>query len=122
MEIFIMHYNYPNRYLVVIKDANVYVFKYDKCEFDQTFLSFRAKKFIFIGISKVCPMTEFSGAGDKIDFDGDTIFLECQNNEYAYISGLEIFEFKTSDKIQDFISLMGNNMIPYTFAIGEKYT
>ena len=80
------------------------------------------KKIIFTGISKVCPMTEFSGAGEKIDFDGDTIFLECQNNEYAYTSGLEIFEFKTSDKNQDFISLMGNNMIPYTFAIGEKYT
>ena len=35
------------------------------------------------------------------------------------ISGLEIFKFKTDDKIIDYISLMGNNMIPYTFAVGK---
>ena len=67
-------------------------------------------------------MTEFSGAGDKIDFDGNTLLLECEDNEYVYFSGLEIFNFKTDDKIIDYISLMGNNMIPYTFAVGEKYT
>ena len=48
--------------------------------------------------------------------------LECENNEYVYISGLEIFEFKTDDKIIEYISLRGNNMIPYTFAVGEKCT
>ena len=67
-------------------------------------------------------MTEVSGAGDKIDFDGNTILLECENNDYLYLSGLEIFQFKTDDTILDYISLMGNNMIPYNFAIGEKYT
>ena len=39
-----------------------------------------------------------------------------------YISGLEIFQFKTDDKIIDCVSLMGNIMIPYIFAIGEKIT
>ena len=67
-------------------------------------------------------MTNFSAAGDKIDFGGNTLFLECEDNEYLYFSGLEIFQFKTDDKIIDYISLMGNNMVPYTFAIGEKYT
>ena len=33
-----------------------------------------------------------------------------------------MFEFKTDVKILDYISLMGNNRIPHTFAIGEKYT
>ena len=77
------------------------------------------QKHIFIGKSKFCKLTEFSSAGDKIDFDGNTILLECENNENSYISGLEIFQFKTDDKIRDYISLMGNNMIPYTFAIGK---
>ena len=67
-------------------------------------------------------MTEFSGAEDKEGFDGKTLLLECGNNEYVYISGLEIFKFKTDDKVIDYISLMGNNMIPYAFIIGEKYT
>ena len=35
---------------------------------------------------------------------------------------MEFIKFKTDDKIVDYISLMGNNMIPYAFAIREKYT
>ena len=66
-------------------------------------------------------MTQFSGANDSSGFDGNTLLLECENNEYVYISGLEIFKFKTDDKIIDYISLIGNPMIPYTFAVGENY-
>ena len=65
-------------------------------------------------------MTEFSGASDKIDFDGNTLLLECENNEYVYFSGLEIFQFKM-DNFLDSIYLMGNNMISYTSAFGENY-
>ena len=120
MDIYMIQYNYRNNYLVVINDG-VYVYKYEKCKFDQPFLSFQPKH-IFIGKSKVCPMTEFSGANDSSGFDGNTLLLEFANNEYVYISGLEIIKFKTEDKIIDYISLMGNNMIPYAYAIGEKYT
>ena len=67
-------------------------------------------------------MTDFSGAMDNSNFDGNTILLEVEDKKYVYNSGLEIFEFRTDDKILDFISLVGNNMIHYTFAIGEKYT
>ena len=67
-------------------------------------------------------MTEFSGANNSHDYDGNTLLLEFEDNEYVYISGLEFFKFKTDDKIIDYISLIGNNMIPYTFAVGEKYT
>ena len=116
-----MQFNYRYIYFVVIIDANVYVYIYEKYEFDPPFLSYHAQN-ISIGKSKVCQMTEFSGAGDKIDFDGNTLLLECESNEYVYISGLEIFQFKTDDRSIDYISLMGNNMVPYTFAIGEKYT
>ena len=61
-------------------------------------------------------------AGDKIDFDGNTLLIECEKNEYVYISGSDITKFKTDDKIIDYISLMGNNMIPYAIMIGERYT
>ena len=121
MDIFIMHYNYRNKYLVVIIDTSVYVYKQKICKFDPPLFSFQARK-IFIGKSKICLMTEVSGAGDKIDFDGNTLLIECENDEYVYISGLEIIKFKTEDKLKDYISLMGNNMTPYAYAIGEKYT
>ena len=66
MDIFIMQYNYRNKYLVVI-DGDVYVYEYEKCKFDRPFLSFQAKN-IFIGKSNVCPMTEFSEVEDKEEF------------------------------------------------------
>ena len=119
MEIYIMQYNYRNRYLVVI-DGDVYVYKYDKYKFDPPFLSYKPKH-VFIGKSKVCEMTEFSQAEDKDGFDGNTLLLECEDNEYVYNPGLEISKFKTDDKIIDYISLMGNNMFPYT-TILEKFT
>ena len=120
MDIFIMHYNYQSKYLVII-DGGVYVYKYEKCKFDQPFLSFQPKH-IFIGKSKTCPMTKYSGANNSHDYDAYTLLLEFGDNEYVYISGLEIFKFKTDDKIIDYISLIGNNMIPYAIMIGEKYT
>ena len=120
MDIFMMQDNYRSKYLVVI-DGDVYVYKYENCKSDQLILSFKPKH-VFIGKSKVCPMTQFSGAKDGSGFDGNTLSLECENNDYVYISGLEIFKFKSDDKIIDYISLIGKNMISYTFAVGEVYT
>ena len=122
MDIFLMHYNYENNYLVVIIDTTVYVYKNKICKFDPPLISFQAKN-VFIGKSKVCPMTEFSGvADDGSEFDGNTLLIECENNEYVYISGLEVTKFKTDDKIIDYTSFMGNNMIPYAIMMGERYT
>ena len=117
-----MRHNWRTKYLVMINEnTNVSVYKNEKCKIDEPFLSFQAKN-IFIGKSGVCYTTEASGALDNPDFDGNTILLECVDNKYVYISGYEIFEFKTDDKILKYISLMGNNMIPYTIGVGEKYT
>ena len=121
MDIFMMHYNRENKYLVVIIDSIVYVYKNKICKFDPRLFTFQAKK-IFIGKSKVCPMTELSGAANHSGFDGNTLLIECENNEYVYISGLEFVKFETDDKIIDYISLMGNNMIPYAIMVGERYT
>ena len=119
MDIYIMQYNYGNRYLVVI-DGDVYVYKYNRYKFDSPFLCFKPKH-VFIGKSKVCEMTNFSGAVNR-DFDGNTLLLEVEDGKYIYISGLEIIEFRTDDKILDYISLMGNIMIPYAIMLGEKFT
>ena len=121
MDIFIMHHNCRNRYLVVV-DGDVYVFKYEKHKFDKPFLSFKPTH-TFVGRSKVCDMTEFSGAADNSsDFDGNTLLLEVEDRKYVYISGLEITEFETNDKVLDCISLMGNNMVRFAIILGDKYT
>ena len=99
----------------------VSVYTNDKYKFDQSFLSFRLKN-IFFGKSKILAMTKFSEAFKNPNFDGNTILVEFEDNEYVYISGLETFKFKTDDKLIDYISLKGNNMIPYAVLLGEKYT
>ena len=82
---------------------------------------------IFIGKSQLCDMTEVSGAKDKEVFDGNTILLEIgkenKKHEYVYIGGDMICSFLTNDRIYKNISYMGNNLIPYSIAIGweNKY-
>ena len=122
MDIYMMQYIYRSRYLVVINENTyVSVYKYEKYKFDQPLLSFQVKN-DFIGKSKICSMKEFSGAMHYSNFKGIIILLEVEDKKYVYISGFENFEFKTDDKVLDYISLVGNNMIPYTFATGGKYT
>ena len=76
----------------------------------------------FVGKSLCCDMTEFSGAKDKEVFDGSTILLRVneENNKhrYVYIGGDMICSFLTNYKIFKYISNMGNNLIPYSIAIG----
>ena len=78
----------------------------------------------FIGKSQLCNMTEFSEAEDKEVFNGNTILLEVgkENNEhrYVYIGGDMVCSFLTNDKIYKYISNMGNNLTPYSIAIGYE--
>ena len=39
MNVFMMQHNYQSKYLVII-DSVVNVYKYEKCKFDQPFLSY----------------------------------------------------------------------------------
>ena len=79
---------------------------------------------IFLGKSKSCTMTALSGAFDKGCFDGNTILLkvciENGRNRYVYIGGDMVCSFLTSDNIYEYISNMGRNLSPYSFATGEE--
>ena len=78
----------------------------------------------FLGKSQRCSMTALSGAFDKCCFDGNTILLkigiENGKNKYVYIGGDMVCSFMTNDNIYEYISNMGNNLCPYSFAIGEE--
>ena len=78
----------------------------------------------FLGKSQRCNMTALSGAFDKGCFDGNTILLkvgiENGKNKYVYIGGDIVASFMTSDNIYEYVSNMGNNLSPYSFATGEK--
>ena len=78
----------------------------------------------FLGKSQSCTMTALSGAFGKGCFDGNTILLkvgiENGKNKYVYIGGDMVCSFMTSDNIYEYVSNMGNNMSPYSFATGEE--
>ena len=67
-------------------------------------------------------MTLFSRAEDEAVFNGNTILLEIgkENNKhrYVYIGGDMVCSFLTNDRIYKYISNMGNNLTPYSIAIG----
>lgn len=70
---------------------------------------------IFIGKSLFDDMTAFSrGHGKK--FDGNSILLQIGNNKYIQI-GWEIFSFNSLTDIKEFYSPIGNNDVPYPYAI-----
>ena len=78
----------------------------------------------FSGKSESCMMTAMSGAFDKSVFDGNTILLkrseENNKHRYVYIGGDMLCCFLTNVKIYKYISNMGNNLTPYSIAIGYE--
>ncbi len=122
VQIYYTHFNGGRPYKVQIENNKVNVYKsnrYDEAKRRTTYdpkhiTTFNAKK-VFIGKSPLNEMTEFSG-GYGPGFDGNTILLELNKNEYVYI-GVDIISFDTKSEIKEYISPVGNNYVPYPFAI-----
>ena len=118
-----VHSNRNRPFKVVMIDENkVHIYKdqakiWEKSIFEDTpILEFDVER-IFIGTSPKNKMTMDSGDyGPKND--GNTILLHTKDNEYVYI-GAEVCMFKTeTDRyITQYISPIGNNDVPYPYAI-----
>ena len=72
---------------------------------------------VFVGKSRLNSMTKYSG-GHGSEFDGNSILLELDSNTYEFI-GNKIFTFTTLVKIVSYESPVGNNDVPYPYAIDE---
>lgn len=108
---------------VKIKGALVEIYKntydYGKerlTKYMEFILTYNTEK-VFIGRSIKNEMTEFSGAyGPK--YDGNSILLQLKN-QYIYI-GTEIYSFVPLAPIKTYVSPVGNNEVPYPYAIDIK--
>lgn len=58
---------------------------------------------------------------DSRNYKGSCILVETEKNKYIFIGGWEVFEFSTPEPILEFHSIMGNNVVPYPFALTENY-
>ena len=127
---YFIHNNGDRPYLVYVND-DVYVYEsddiydYKKSVINNSKLYTKLVKHytpekIFIGESPITKMTEFS-AGYGPAFTGNTILLHIKEYNYIIISNT-IEEFTTNnDEIIKYYSPVGNNDVPYPYAIGEKY-
>ena len=59
---------------------------------------------------------------EKGEGRGNSILLQTGKNKYIYIGdGIRSFTTKNSDVIKKYYSPVGNNVVPYPYAVGEKY-
>ena len=69
-------------------------------------------------------MTEVSGAYDKEKYDGKTILLEISDendrHRWVCVGGNMVCSFITDNDIYKYISDMGNNLTPYSIALGKE--
>ena len=118
-----VHHNYSRPFAVDIEGDIVHVFKLfengsnNSIYTDMPILSYNPER-IFIGRSPETRATRFSGGyGER--FDGNSILLHIRDNEYIFI-GAKIFKFQSNDVIVEFTSPVGNNDVPYPYAITEN--
>jgi len=110
---FYTHSNGSRPYKVLILNNNlVRVFKSDNC-----ILNVFPQQ-ILIGKSDKNKMTEYSGAFGS-DFDGNTILLKMNDTNYIYI-GCNMFSFTSINPIISYHSPVGNNDVPYPYAIDSE--
>ena len=76
---------------------------------------------IYIGESPKCQFTEYSaGFGD--DFIGNSIAY-IKDNVCTFIGSTRVFRFhfEKDEKVQYYVSMVGNNDVPYPYLITNKY-
>jgi hypothetical protein len=115
---YLIHDNYSKPFVVDVQDNKVDVYLYPEHELLLTFpASYHAQR-VFVGKSPKNKMTTFSkGFGRK--FDGNSILLELSPLHYLFI-GSRIYSFRTLFPIVQYVSPVGNNNVPYPFAIDSS--
>lgn len=127
MKSYFIHDNGDKPFLVTISNdkKNVFIYK-RKNDFDRPFEKsdyvILVKKYtpqkVWIGVSVKSEMTKFSkGYGAK--YNGNTILLQITKKKYIFI-GNYIGEFTTNIEIISYYSPIGNNDVPYPYAIDKE--
>jgi len=129
------HNNGGREYLVYLGKKDAYIYEkphkmeidwndYSRDDDDNRWMYIKLVKHVkfikaFIGNSPVCKMTKFSGGIGK-RFDGNSILLQTSKNKYVYIGSM-IEDIEIDDQVIRYYSPVGNNDVPYPYAIGKKY-
>jgi len=119
-KVYLIHDNRNKPFKVHILDNYVTVYKmidFEKETYgNKPLFLWKADK-IFIGTSPQNQMTTESGYyGPK--YDGNTVLLKISTH-YIYI-GFQIYQFDALEEIVKFVAPIGNNDVPYPYAVDKK--
>ena len=109
------HNNGGRPYMVVVTSDGVHV--YDNLTGSVLYV-FDDPERVFVGESPRTQMTVFS-QGYGPEFDGNSILVHIKGCEYAYI-GSKFHLFETDSPIVKYVSEVGNNDVPYPYAVDER--
>ena len=109
----ITHYNGASPLKIILNDNQAVI--YDK---NDKVIQFEYDK-IFIGKSNVC-RTSFWGSGHGEEWDGNSVLFRLSENRYLFACE-HVYEFTSLFNIVQFESPMGNNAVPYPYAVDEYY-
>lgn len=95
----------------------------DDCPEEDTYhekpaLIWRRVQHVFVGESPKTERTEFSG-GFGPEFRGNSILLHLKGLTYVCI-GESVFQFNAKSPIVKYVSEVGNNDVPYPYALDSK--
>jgi hypothetical protein len=130
-ENYFIHDNGGRPFLVYVKKGEVNIYKTSSDRFytiedDWSYID-RNNKWIYIKlVKKYKSINIFIGKDIKSSISphpsnknmGNTILIQISKNVYVFI-GYMIYLFKTNKKITSYYSPVGNNDVPYPFAIDE---
>lgn len=114
-KIYYTHDNGGRPFKVIVTPSTFTVFKgiydskTDTMHYDKQLLKPQNYLDIFIGNDK----------GNK--FKGNSLLFKVKDKKYIHI-GYEIYSFHTPDNIIKYCSPVGNNDVPYPYALGEENT
>tara|TARA_Y100000389_G_scaffold147241_1_gene146134 strand:+ start:2205 stop:2945 length:741 start_codon:yes stop_codon:yes gene_type:complete len=109
------HNNGGRPYMVVVTSDGVHV--YDNLT-GSTLYVFDDPERVFVGESPKTRITVFS-QGYGPEFDSNSILVHIKGCEYAYI-GSKFHLFETDSPIVKYVSEVGNNDVPYPYAVDER--
>lgn len=116
VKLYEIHHNGVVPFTVIVEGKKVSIYKNKKINNIPPILKYNTDE-IFIGKSPKNAETTFSGNyGPK--FDGNTILIKVKD-KYIYI-GKTIFSFTSLSPIVRYVSPVGNNDVPYPYAMDEN--
>ncbi len=103
---------------VFINNNHLQVFTYNNEDYDNYNKLVYDTNFMNVSIGQHPKSEKMYSKNFNNKYDGNSILVEIDNNDYVFI-GWNIFKFTSLNKINYYLSVVGNNQVPYPYAIDE---